>query len=99
MLITELAKARSIQVISRTTAMQYKNTRKGLRQIGRELGVDAVVEGSALRTGNRVRITAQLIETSTDTHLWSGEFDRNIEDVLGLQREVALAIAQQVGRV
>jgi tetratricopeptide (TPR) repeat protein len=77
--------------------MQYKNARKPIRQIGSELGVDAVVEGSALLVGDRVRITAQLIETSTDGHLWGSDFDGDLKDVLLLQRNVAQAISRKVG--
>jgi TolB-like protein len=96
-LITELSKVRSLKVISRTSVMQYKGRSKPLKQIGSELGVDAVVEGSALRVGDRVRITAQLISASTDAHLWGRDFDRDIHDVLDLQKEVAGSIARQVG--
>jgi len=96
-LITELAKVRRLKVISRTTAMHYKNAKKPLKQIAAEAGVDAVVEGSAMLTGNQVRITAQLIQATTDAHLWSSAFDREISDVLGLQHEVAEAIAHSVG--
>jgi TolB-like protein len=96
-LITELAKVRGLKVISRTSVMQYKNVKKPLKQVGAELGVDAVVEGSVLRVGDRVRITAQLIRTSTDTHLWGSDFDREMKDVLTLHRDVAQAIAHQVG--
>ena len=70
-LITDLAKIGSLRVISRTSAMQYKGTRRSLPEIGRALNVDAVVEGSVERSGNRVRITAQLIEAPTDRHLWA----------------------------
>jgi TolB-like protein/cytochrome c-type biogenesis protein CcmH/NrfG len=96
-LITELSRVRSLRVISRTSVMQYKNTHTPLKQIRDELGVDAIVEGSALRDGDRVRITAQLIESSTDLHLWGSDYDREFKDVLGLHREVARAIAQDVG--
>jgi tetratricopeptide (TPR) repeat protein len=96
-LITELANVRSLKVISRTSAMAYRNSKKPLKEVGRELGVDAVVEGSVLRVNERVRITAQLIQTSTDTHLWGRDFDRDLKDVLTLQRDVAQAIAQELG--
>ncbi|HYL37021.1 MAG TPA: tetratricopeptide repeat protein [Bryobacteraceae bacterium] len=96
-LITELSKVPSLNVISRTSAMQYKNARKSLRQIGSELGVDAVVEGSALRVRDRVRITAQLIAVATDSHLWGRDFDGDFQDVLLLQRKVTQAIAREVG--
>jgi TolB-like protein len=70
-LITDLAQIRELKVVSKTSIMQYKGTRTPLPQIGRELGVDAVVEGSVLRSGDRVRITAQLIRTATDRHIWA----------------------------
>jgi tetratricopeptide (TPR) repeat protein len=76
--------------------MQYKATRKSLRQIARELSVDAVVEGSVLRVGDRVRITAQLIEASSDRHLWANDYDRDAGDLLALQHDVARAIAHEV---
>ena len=96
-LITELSKVRSLRVISRTSVMRYKNAHTPLKQIRDELGVDAIVEGSALRVGDRVRITAQLIDASSDLHLWGSDFDRQIKDVLAVHREVARAIAQDVG--
>jgi tetratricopeptide (TPR) repeat protein len=96
-LITELSKVRSLKVISRTSVMQYKGVRKPLKEIAKELGVDAVVEGSALRVGNRVRITAQLIGTANDSHLWGHDFDSDMQDVLSLHKHVARAIAQQIG--
>jgi TolB-like protein/cytochrome c-type biogenesis protein CcmH/NrfG len=95
-LITDLARIKGIDVISRTSVMQYKNARKPLPQIARELTVDAVLEGSVLRVGDRVRITAQLIEASTDRHLWADDYDRDVRDILALQREVARAVARQV---
>jgi len=96
-LITELAGIRALKVISRGSVMQYKKTHKALKQIGTELGVDAVVEGSALRVGGRIRITAQLIEVSSDHHLWASDYDRDFQDVLSLHKEVAQAIAREVG--
>jgi serine/threonine-protein kinase len=95
-LITDLSKIGSLKVISRTSAMQYKNARKGVPQIGRELGVEGVVEGSVQRVGDRVRITAQLIYAPTDTHLWAESYDRDLRDVLMLQGEVAQVIANEV---
>jgi TolB-like protein/DNA-binding winged helix-turn-helix (wHTH) protein/Flp pilus assembly protein TadD len=95
-LITTLSKLRELKVISRTSVMQYKGTKKPLPQIARELGVDGIIEGSVLRSGTRVRITAQLIRAATDTHLWGDNFDRDPRDVLTLQSEVARAIAEQV---
>jgi TolB-like protein/DNA-binding winged helix-turn-helix (wHTH) protein/Flp pilus assembly protein TadD len=95
-LTTDLAKVSSLRVISRTSAMLYKGTKKGLPEIARELNVDAIVEGSVMRSGNRVRITAQLIHAPTDQHLWAEAYERDLGDVLRLQSEVAQAIAQQV---
>src|SRR6266851_3790976 len=91
-LITELAGIRSLRVISRTSAMQYKGTRKTMPEIGRELNVDAVVEGAVLRSGGQVRITAQLIRAAKDAHLWAASYERASADVLGVQREVVQAI-------
>jgi len=95
-IITDLARLGGLKVISRTSAMRYKGTDKPLADIARELGVKAVVEGSVLRVGNRVRITAQLIEGMTDTHLWADSYERELEDVLFLQRELAHAIAKEI---
>jgi TolB-like protein/DNA-binding winged helix-turn-helix (wHTH) protein len=95
-LITDLAQIRELKVVSKTSIMQYKATRTPLPQIGRELGVDAVVEGSVLRSGDRVRITAQLIRTSTDRHIWAAAYDGDLKDVLSLQARVAEAITNQV---
>jgi len=95
-LITDLAKVGALRVISRTSVMRYKGTKKGLPEIARELNVDAVVEGSVMRSGNRVRITAQLLHAPTDKHLWAESYERDLGDVLRLQSEVARTIAQQV---
>jgi serine/threonine-protein kinase len=95
-LIADLAKIGALKVISRTSVMQYKGVKKPLKEIARELDVDAVVEGSALRVGDRVRITAQLIEAATDQHLWAESYERDMRDVLALQSEVAQAIAQEI---
>lgn len=95
-LITNLGKIGRVRVISRTSAMQYKGTRKALPEIGRELNVDAVVEGAVLRSGERVRITMQLVEASSDRHLWAETYERDLRDVLVLQDELALTIAKQV---
>jgi TolB-like protein/DNA-binding winged helix-turn-helix (wHTH) protein len=95
-LITALAQIERLQVTSRTSVMRYKNTRKPIDQIARELKVDAVLEGSAMRTGEHVRITAQLIRTSTDTHVWARSYDGELRDLLGFEREVATAIAREV---
>ncbi|MBI3666658.1 MAG: tetratricopeptide repeat protein, partial [Acidobacteria bacterium] len=95
-LMSDLAKLRALKVISRTSAMRYKGTAKSLPEIAEELHVDAVVEGSVLRVGQRVRITAQLIDPVTDTHLWAESYERDFEDVLLLQSELARAIAQEI---
>src|SRR3984957_14219487 len=95
-LITDLAKVGSLRVISRTSVMQYKGTRKGLPEIARELSADAIVEGSVIRSGQRVRVTARLVRAPTDQHLWAETYDRDLGDVLKLQGEVADAIAQKV---
>ena len=95
-LITDLAQIRELKVVSKTSIMQYKGTRTPLPQIGRELGVDAVVEGSVLRSGDRVRITAQLIRTATDRHIWAEAYDGDLKDVLSLQARVAEAITNEV---
>ncbi len=94
--IAHLAQIRALKVISRTSVMQYKKTRKPVREIGKELQVDAVIEGSVLYSGNRVRITAQLIDARSDAHLWAQTYDRDIQDVLSLQSEIASDIAQQI---
>lgn len=95
-LITDLAKVRSLRVISRTSVMPYKGTKKGLPEIARDLNVDAIVEGSVVRSGQRVRVTAQLLQARADRHLWAESYDRDLGDALKLQGEVADAIAQQV---
>jgi TolB-like protein/DNA-binding winged helix-turn-helix (wHTH) protein/Tfp pilus assembly protein PilF len=95
-LITDLAKIGGVRVISRTSVMQYKGTKKALPEIAKELNVDGIIEGSVMRSGQRVRITAQLLYAPTDKHLWAETYERDLGDVLGLQSEVAQAIAQQV---
>jgi TolB-like protein/DNA-binding winged helix-turn-helix (wHTH) protein/Tfp pilus assembly protein PilF len=95
-LITDLAKVGSLRVVSRTSVIRYKGTKKSLPEIARELNVDAIVEGSVIRSGQRVRVTAQLLQAPTDRHLWAESYDRDLGDVLKLQGEVADAIAQQV---
>lgn len=95
-LITDLAKIGSLKVISRTSVMQYKRTKKPIREIAQELNVDALIEGSVLRAGDQVRITAQLIDASTDEHIWAESYEREISNILALQREVASAIASQI---
>ena len=95
-LITDLAQIRELKVVSKTSVMQYKGTRKALPQIGRELGVDAVVEGSVLRSGGQVRITAQLIRASTDRHIWAQSYEGDLKNILTLQANVAEAITDEV---
>jgi TolB-like protein/DNA-binding winged helix-turn-helix (wHTH) protein len=95
-LITDLAQIRALRVVSRTSVMMYKGTRKSLPQIARELNVDAVVEGSVLRSGDQVRITAQLIQVPADKHLWANSYQGNLRDTLAVQNQVARAIAEQI---
>ena len=95
-LISDLAKISSLHVISRTTAMAYRGSTKTLPQIALELDVDTIVEGSVARSGQRIRITAQLIKASTDTPLWADDFDRDLRDMLSLQGEIARTIATQI---
>lgn len=95
-LITELAQVGNLRVISRTSAMYYKNSNKTLPQIAHELDVDAVLEGSVLRAGDRVRITAQLIQAEGDRHIWAQSYERDLRDVLALQSEIARDIVGQV---
>jgi TolB-like protein/Flp pilus assembly protein TadD len=95
-LITELGQISQLRVISRTSVMTYKGARKSLPQIARELNVDAVVEGSVLRSGEQVRITAQLIQASVDKHLWAHSYEGDVRETLALQKQVARAIAEQI---
>ena len=95
-LIMELSKIGALKVISRTSAMRYKNAKKTLPQIARELHVDGVVEGSVLRSGSHLRITTQLIYAANDAHVWEGSYDRDLGDILGLQRELARQIAREI---
>jgi TolB-like protein/Flp pilus assembly protein TadD len=95
-LITDLSKIQALKVISRTSTLRYRGTSKPIPDIARELNVDGIVEGSVLRSGERVRITAQLIEAATDRHLWADNYERDVRDVLALQRDVARAIAGEI---
>ena len=95
-LIAHLAKISRLRVISRTSVMRYKVTNKALPEIARELGADALIEGSVMRSGSRIRITAQLIYAPTDKHLWGESYERDLSDVLVLQSEVARAIAHEI---
>ena len=95
-LITDLAHAKSLRVISRSSSMQYKDSKKSAQEVGRELNVDAIFEGAVVRSGDEVRIDARLIRTADDQHLWARTYRRKISDILSLQEEVALAIADEI---
>ena len=92
-LLTQLALLGELKVVSRTSVMEYRDTKKNVRQIGSELGVAALVEGSVRRAGNRVRVTAQLVDASTDKHLWAKSYDRDLGDIFAIQSELATEIA------
>jgi len=95
-LITDLGQISALRVISRTSVMSYKRARKPLPQIARELNVDGIVEGTVLRSGNQVRITAQLIKASDDKHLWARSYEGDLRDTLALQNRVARSIAEEI---
>jgi eukaryotic-like serine/threonine-protein kinase len=95
-LINKLARVGALRVISRTSVMRYKGVRKALPEIARELGVDAVIEGSVLHSGNRVRVTAELIQASSDKTLWSDSYQGEVRDVLSLQSDIATAIVNEI---
>ena len=96
-ILTDLAKVADLKVISRTSVMQDKTVRaRNLREIGRQLGVARVLEGSVQRAGQRLRINAQLIDARTDAHLWAQVYDRDVADVFAVQTEIAKAIADQL---
>jgi TolB-like protein/DNA-binding winged helix-turn-helix (wHTH) protein len=95
-LITDLGQISALRVISRTSVMTYKHVHKPLPEIARELGVDAVVEGTVLRSGERVRITAQLIQVPVERHIWAQSFEGDLRDTLVLQKSIARSIAEQV---
>ena len=97
-LISAISRIHSLRVISRTSVMLYKGSRKRLSAIARELRVDAVVEGSVARSNGKVRITAQLIYARNDEHIWSGRYERELDDILTLQAEIAESIAHQIDR-
>jgi TolB-like protein/Flp pilus assembly protein TadD len=92
-ILTQLSKIEKLKVVSRTSVMQYKNTTKSVREIGKELGVETILEGSVRRFGNRVRIVGQLIDAKTDKHLWADTYDRELKDIFLIQTEVATKIA------
>lgn len=95
-LITDLAQSGSLKVISRTSSAQYKQSGKSLPEIGRELGVDGIVEGTIQKSGDRVRITAQLIHAPSDKHLWASTYERGMHDALALERDLAQEIVDRV---
>jgi TolB-like protein/Flp pilus assembly protein TadD len=95
-LIGDLARIKALRVISRTSAMKYKGVSKSLPEIARELDVDAILEGSALLLGDRVRIRVQLVSANSDETLWADRYDRDLKDVLGLQSEVAETVAREI---
>lgn len=97
-ILTDLAKLKELKVISRTSVMQYKTngTARNLREIARQLGVAHILEGSVQRAGNRIRVSAQLIDARTDSHLWAEHYERDIADVFAIQNEIAKSIAEQL---
>ena len=95
-LIASLAKIEALRVISRTSVMQHKGTRRPLPEVARDLEADAVIEGTVLRAGNRVRITAQLIDARTDQHLWSESYEGDLSNILALQGDVAKAVSREI---
>jgi TolB-like protein/DNA-binding winged helix-turn-helix (wHTH) protein/tetratricopeptide (TPR) repeat protein len=98
-LITELSRVSGLRVISRTSVMKYKKSNKSLPEIARELNVDAILEGSVLRSADRVRITAQLIQARNDSNVWAETYDRDLQDTLAVQEAVATAVAEKIGAV
>src|SRR5438270_8564210 len=96
-ILTALAKVADLKVISRTSVMQYKSgTSRNTREIGQQLGVAHLLEGSVQRAGNKVRVNAQLIDARTDAHQWAENYDRPVDDVFAIQSEIAKAIADQL---
>jgi TolB-like protein len=96
-ILTDLAKIADLKVISRTSVMKYKSgMERNLREIGKALGVSHIVEGGVQRTGDRVRVSAQLIDARNDTHLWAEHYDRDVADVFAIQSEIAQQIAKQL---
>jgi len=95
--ITDLAQSLPLRVISRTSAMRYRQTNEPITQIARELGVEAIVEGAVARFGNRVTVTVQLIDATEDRHLWARKYDRDAKDLLSVEAELSQEIASQVG--
>ncbi|MBN1164351.1 MAG: protein kinase [Candidatus Krumholzibacteriota bacterium] len=95
-LIANLAQIRALKVISRTSVMRFKGSSKSLPEIAKDLGVDAIIEGSVMRDNDRVRITAQLIEARSDRHIWADSYERDLKDIFELQSEVARAIVSEI---
>ncbi len=95
-LIGDLAKISSLRVISRTSVMRYKQSDKSLPEIARELNVESILEGTVMREGDRIRVTAQLIDARSDTHVWNDTYDREVSGVLALQSDVASSVAEQI---
>jgi len=97
-MITQLARLspERLGVIARSSAMKYRSTKKNVRQIGRELGISYILEGSVRRAGNRVRIAAQLIQVSDETHVWAESYERKVGDILSLQNDVARAAVEEI---
>jgi TolB-like protein/DNA-binding winged helix-turn-helix (wHTH) protein len=96
-LTTDLAHIASLRVIPRTSTLRYKKSSKSLPEIARELNVDGIVEGTVQRSGDRVRITAQLIDANSDRHIWANSYERDLQDAFSLHAEIARSIAQQIG--
>jgi TolB-like protein len=94
--ITSLSAVRQLAVIARTSIMKYKGSQKGASDVGKELNAGSLIEGSVRKAGNRVRITAQLIDTSTESHLWAQNYDRNLDDVFAIQSEIAEKVAGEL---
>src|SRR5262249_39403407 len=95
-LITDLARLSALRVTARSSVLGYKGTQKSPAEIAKELNVDAILTGSVARSGDRVRVTAQLIDTATDRYLWADRYDRSVKDILSLQSEIVTAITQGV---
>ena len=95
-IIGRLSAIRELRVISRTSIMRFKDTKLSVPEIARQLNVDAIVEGSVIRAGNRIRVHAQLIRAATDAHFWSESYDREMKDLLSLQSDVAQSIADKL---
>jgi TolB-like protein len=95
-LVADLARIRGLRVISRTSSMHYKGQKKAVPEIAAELGVDLIIEGSVVRSGNRVRVIAQLIDGRRDEHIWARSYEHTVDDVLAVQSEIAKAIAGAV---